>query len=150
MVAPRRIMENGGGRPRSVLQPRFFHLLKAIMAGQNLTGIRRIYAAFINSLSGFQAAWEHEEAFRQECLLFFAGAPLGLWLGQTGIERALLVGALLNVLVVELLNSAVEATVDRIGYERHTLSGRAKDIGSAAVFLSLALAGAVWLLVLLR
>ncbi len=120
------------------------------MAGQSLTGIHRIYAAFINSLAGFRAAWQNEEAFRQECQLFFVGAPLGLWLGQTGIERALLVGVLLNVLIVELLNSAVEATVDRIGYERHTLSGRAKDIGSSAVFLSLALAGMVWLLVLIR
>jgi diacylglycerol kinase (ATP) len=120
------------------------------MAGQVLTGIARINAAFTNSLAGFRAAWTHEEAFRQECLLFFAGAPLGLWLGQTGIERALLVGVLLNVLIVELLNSAVETTVDRIGFERHELSGRAKDIGSAAVFLSLVLAGVVWLLILIR
>jgi diacylglycerol kinase (ATP) len=73
---------------------------------------------------------------------------LGLWLGQNGIERALLVGALFNVLIVELLNSAVEATVDRIGFEHHELSARAKDIGSAAVFTSLALAAVVWLLVL--
>lgn len=120
------------------------------MAGQNLSGIRRIQAALFNSLAGFRAAWANEEAFRQECLLFFIGAPLGLWLGQTGIERALLVGVLFNVLIVELLNSAVESTVDRIGFERHELSGRAKDIGSAAVFVSLALAGAVWLLVLIR
>lgn len=119
------------------------------MAGQNLTGIRRVYAAFINSLAGFRATWKHEEAFRQECWLSLVGVPLGLWLGHTGIERALLVGVLLNVLIVELLNTAVEATVDRIGLERHELSGRAKDIGSAAVFLSLALAGAVWLLVLI-
>ncbi len=120
------------------------------MAGQTLTGFARIYAAFINSLTGFRAAWNHEEAFRQECQLFFVGVPLGLWLGQTGIERALLIGVLFNVLIVELLNTAVEVTVDRIGYERHELSGRAKDIGSAAVFLSLAFAGAVWLLVLIR
>ncbi|SMF97301.1 diacylglycerol kinase (ATP) [Methylomagnum ishizawai] len=120
------------------------------MAGQSFSGIRRIYAAFFNSLAGFRAAWDHEEAFRQECLLCLVGVPLGLWLGQTGIERALLAGVLLNVLVVELLNSALEATVDRIGYERHTLSGRAKDIGSAAVFLALALAALVWLLVLMR
>lgn len=119
------------------------------MAGQNLKGFARIYAAFCNSLSGFRAAWMNEEAFRQECLLAFAGVPLGLWLGQSGIEKALLVGVLINVLVVELLNSAVEATVDRIGAERHELSGRAKDIGSAAVFSSLVLAGAIWLLVLL-
>jgi diacylglycerol kinase (ATP) len=120
------------------------------MAGQNLSGITRIYAALFNSLAGFRAAWRNEQAFRQECLLLFIGAPLGLWLGRTGIERALLVGVLFLVLIVELLNSAVEATVDRIGPERHELSGRAKDIGSAAVFASLALAGAVWLLVLIR
>lgn len=120
------------------------------MAGQQLTGIARIYAAFINSLAGFRAAWKHEEAFRQECQLFLVGAPLGLWLGQTGIERALLVGVLFNVLIVELLNSAVESTVDRIGYERHELSGRAKDIGSTAVMLALVFAGVVWLLVLVR
>lgn len=120
------------------------------MAGQHRTGIARIYAAFLNSVAGFRAAWQNEEAFRQECLLFLVGAPLGLWLGQTGIERALLVGVLFNVLIVELLNSAVEATVDRIGSERHELSGRAKDIGSTAVMLALVFAGAVWLLVLVR
>lgn len=120
------------------------------MAGQNLSGPARIYAAFFNSLAGVRATWRHEEAFRQECWLFLAGAPLGLWLGQTGLERALLVGVLFNVLVVELLNSAVESTVDRIGFERHELSGRAKDIGSAAVLASLLLAGVVWLLILIR
>ncbi len=118
------------------------------MAGQNLSGFSRIYAAFFNSLAGFRAAWVNEEAFRQEGLLFLVGVPLGLWLGQNGIERALLVGVLFNVLIVELLNSAVEATVDRIGFEHHELSARAKDIGSAAVFTSLALAAVVWLLVL--
>jgi diacylglycerol kinase (ATP) len=119
------------------------------MAGQNLFGPARIRAALLNSLAGLRAAWINEEAFRQEALLFFIGAPLGLWLGRTGIERALLVGVLFNVLIVELLNSAVESAVDRIGFERHELSGRAKDIGSAAVFVALALAGAVWLLVLM-
>lgn len=120
------------------------------MAGQTLSGPARIQAALRNSLAGLQAAWINEEAFRQDCLLFLLGAPLGLWLGQTGIERALLVGVLFNVLIVELLNSAVESTVDRIGFERHELSGRAKDIGSAAVFVSLVFAGTVWLLVLIR
>jgi diacylglycerol kinase (ATP) len=120
------------------------------MAGQTLTGFARFYAAFINSIAGIRAAWLNEEAFRQECLMVLAGIPLGLWIGQNGIERALLIGVLLNVLIVELLNSAVEATVDRIGFERHELSGRAKDFGSAAVFFSLVLAGAVWLVVLIR
>ena len=118
------------------------------MAGQNLTGLARIVAAFFNSLKGFKAAWLNEAAFRQEAALFFVGAPLGLWLGKTGVEKALLVGCLLLVLIVELLNTGIEIVVDRISFEHHELSGRAKDVGSAAVLVSLALAGAVWLLVL--
>lgn len=118
------------------------------MAGQNIKGVARIYAAFFNSLAGFKATWQHEEAFRQEVLLFVIGAPLGFWLGDGPIERSLLVGVLFIVLIVELLNTAVEVTVDRIGFERHELSARAKDIGSAAVLLSLVSAGLVWLLVL--
>ena len=75
--------------------------------------------------------------------------PVGLWLGKSGVERALLVGPVLLILIVELLNSAIEATVDRIGYEHHALAGLAKDLGSAAVFLSFGLLGGVWLLVLI-
>ena len=119
------------------------------MAGQNLKGFARIYAAFFNSLKGFKAAWLHEEAFRQEALLCIVAGPMGLWLGHGGVEKALLVGSLLLVLIVELLNTGIEIVVDRISYERHELSGRAKDVGSAAVLTSLALAGAVWALVLL-
>lgn len=119
------------------------------MAGQNLTGFARIYAAFFNSLKGIKAAWLHEAAFRQEAALFIAGAPLGLWLGKTGVEKSLLVGCLLLVLIVELLNTGIEIVVDRISFERHELSGRAKDVGSAAVLISLLLAGVVWLLVLI-
>jgi len=119
------------------------------MAGQNLKGFARIYAAFFNSLKGFKAAWLNEEAFRQEAVLFVVAAPLGLWLGQGGVEKALLVGSLLLVLIVELLNTGIEIVVDRISFERHELSGRAKDVGSAAVLSSLVLAGAVWALVLL-
>jgi diacylglycerol kinase (ATP) len=119
------------------------------MAGQNLKGLARLNAAFFNSLKGFKATWAHEEAFRQEALLCFIAAPLGLWLGQTGVEKALLVGSLLLVLIVELLNTGIEVVVDRISFERHELSGRAKDIGSAAVLTSLLLAGVVWALVLL-
>jgi len=118
------------------------------MAGQNLTGVARIVAAFFNSLKGFKAAWLNEAAFRQEVVLFVVGAPLGLWLGKTGVEKALLAGCLLLVLVVELLNTGIEIVVDRISFERHELSGRAKDVGSAAVLTSLILAGLVWLLVL--
>lgn len=119
------------------------------MAGQNLKGLARIYAAFFNSLKGYKAAWENEEAFRQEAWLCAAGIPLGLWLGQGGVEKALLAGSLLLVLIVELLNTGIEIVVDRISFERHELSGRAKDVGSAAVLTSLALAGAVWASVLL-
>ncbi len=119
------------------------------MAGQNLKGAARIHAAFLNSMKGFKATWAHEEAFRQEALLCIVATPLGLWLGQTGVEKALLLGSLLLVLIVELLNTGIEIVVDRISFERHELSGRAKDVGSAAVFTSLLLAGVVWALVLL-
>jgi diacylglycerol kinase (ATP) len=119
------------------------------MAGQNLKGVARIYAAFLNSIKGFKATWLHEEAFRQEVWLCLVAVPLGLWLGQNGIEKALLVGSMLLVLIVELLNTGIEIVVDRISFERHELSGRAKDVGSAAVLMSLLLAGVVWTLVLL-
>lgn len=113
------------------------------------TGFRRILNATRYSLEGLAAAARHEAAFRQELLLALVLVPLGLWLGRTGVERALLVGSMLLVLVVELLNSAVEAAVDRISAEHHELAKRAKDIGSAAVMLSLASTAVVWLLVLL-
>jgi diacylglycerol kinase (ATP) len=119
------------------------------MAGQNLVGLPRLKAAFVNSLKGFRAAWVGEEAFRQEVYLLVAALPLGLWLGRGGVEKALLAGSVILVLIVELLNTGIEIVVDRIGFERHELSGRAKDVGSAAVLLSLFLAGLVWLLVLL-
>lgn len=113
------------------------------------TGLRRILNATRYSLEGLAAAARHEDAFRQELVLFVVLAPLGLWLGKSGVERALLVGCLLVVLIVELLNSAIEATVDRVSLDAHPLAKRAKDLGSAAVMLSLLLAGATWLLVLL-
>jgi diacylglycerol kinase (ATP) len=109
----------------------------------------RVLRAFGNSLKGFRGAFREEAAFRQELALAVVAIPLGLWLGQNGVERALLVAPVLLILIVELLNSAIEATVDRIGMERHQLSGLAKDIGSAAVMLSFVLLGTVWLLVLL-
>ncbi len=112
-------------------------------------GLRRIILAFGASFRGLAGAYRKGPAFGQELALAVVVIPLGLWLGRTGVERALLVGAVLNILVVELVNSAIETTVDRIGLERHPLSGQAKDIGSAAVFTSFVLAGAVWLLVLL-
>jgi diacylglycerol kinase (ATP) len=108
----------------------------------------RLSRAFGSSFRGFLAAWREEEAFRQECLLALAVVPLGLWLGDSGVERALLVGPVFLVLAIELVNSAVEATVDRIGTERHPLSGIAKELGSAAVSVAFLLLGVNWLLVL--
>ena len=101
------------------------------------------------SWRGLAGAFREEAAFRQELTLALVVIPLGLWLGHTGIERALLIAPMLLILVVELVNSAIEATVDRIGLELHVLAGLAKDIGSAAVLMSFVLLTAVWLLVLL-
>lgn len=113
------------------------------------TGLQRVINATRYSFEGLLAAARHEDAFRQELLLAAVLIPLGLWLGNGGIERALLAGSVLVVLVVELLNSAVEATVDRVSLEDHRLAKRAKDLGSAAVMMSLVTAAVVWLLVLL-
>ncbi|WP_349431798.1 diacylglycerol kinase [Methylomarinum sp. Ch1-1] len=118
------------------------------MANHNTKGIKRIFNAFFFSLAGFKASWQHEEAFRQEVLLFLVTAPLAVWLGENNIERLLLIGSMILVLVTELLNSAVESVVDRVGLEHHELSGRAKDIGSAAVFLTLAWAAVTWIMIL--
>ncbi len=108
------------------------------------TGIRRIIRATRFSAQGFAHAWRHESAFRQELALAIVLTPAAFWLGQTVLERALLIGVLLLVLIVELLNSAIEAAIDRHGEEHHELSGRAKDMGSAAVFVVLVLVGVVW------
>ena len=107
-------------------------------------GLGRIWNATLYSRDGLLAAWRHEAAFRQELLLVAPLLPLGLYLGNNGIERALLVGSLLLILIVELVNSAVEAVVDRVSSEHHDLSKRAKDLGSAAVMLSLLNAAVVW------
>ena len=108
------------------------------------TGFRRILLATRFSLQGFAQAWRFESAFRQEVTLVALMAPFAFWLGENAAERVLLLSSLLLVLIVELLNSAVEATVDRIGGEQHKLAGRAKDMGSAAVFVSLLLVALVW------
>jgi diacylglycerol kinase (ATP) len=115
---------------------------------EKLQGVGRVVRAFGSSLKGFTGAFREEAAFRQELGFTCVAVPLGIWLGHDGVERALLVAPVLLVLIVELLNSAIEATVDRIGLERHVLAGLAKDIGSAAVLLSFILVGVVWLLVL--
>jgi diacylglycerol kinase (ATP) len=112
-------------------------------------GATRMWRALGASIRGLRGAFREEAAFRQELALAVVVIPLALWLGHTGVERALLIAPMLLTLVVELINSAIEATVDRIGFERHVLAGLAKDIGSAAVLMSLFLLGTVWLLVLL-
>ncbi len=112
-------------------------------------GLARVIAATGYSVAGLKAAFKHEAAFRQELALLLILVPLALWLGDNGVERALLIGSLLLVLIVELVNSAIEAVVDRFGGELHELSGRAKDIGSAAVFVALINVFVVWLLVII-
>ena len=119
------------------------------MAFQNHKGWRRLVNAAGYSWAGLKAAWCNEEAFRQEGLLCAVLTPLALWLGDTAVEWALLIGSLLLVVIVELLNTGIETAIDRIGPERHKLSGRAKDIGSAAVFVALLNVAVVWLLILL-
>lgn len=114
------------------------------MAKPGNTGFRRILRAARFSAQGFVHAWRHEAAFRQELGLTLVLIPAALWLGQTALERVLLIACCLLVLIIELINSAIEATVDRFGSEQHELSGRAKDLGSAAVFVSLAIVVLVW------
>jgi len=109
------------------------------------TGITHLIHSTRYSMKGLKAAFQHEAAFRQELFLCFLLIPAAFWLGQTTVERLLLIGSCMLVLIVELVNSAIEAVVDRIGPELHELSGRAKDIGSAAVFIALAFTGIVWL-----
>lgn len=113
------------------------------------TGLRRLWNALGYSLAGFRAAYKHEDAFRQEALLAAILIPLAIWLPVQLIGKALMIGSVLLVIMVELLNSAVEATVDRISLDDHDLAKRAKDIGSAAVLVSLINAAAIWTLVLL-
>ncbi|HEC86228.1 MAG: diacylglycerol kinase [Candidatus Parabeggiatoa sp. nov. 2] len=112
------------------------------------TGLTRLVKAFGYSIAGFKAAWINEQAFRQEVLLCIVLIPLAFWLGDSGVERALLISCLLLVLITELFNSAIEAVADRISQEKHPLIGRAKDIGSAAVFIALCYTVLVWGLVL--
>lgn len=114
------------------------------------TGLKRILSATRNSFAGLREALRHEDAFRQELALAALLVPVALWLGTGGVQKALLIGSVLLVLIVELLNSAVEATVDRISFENHRLAKRAKDIGSAAVMLALLNAALVWGLIVIE
>lgn len=118
------------------------------MTYYNEKGLKRFINAIFFSFAGFKATWVHEEAFRQEVFVFIASIPLAIWLTNSNVEKVLLIGSVVLVMVVELLNSAVEAVVDRVGVEYHELAGRAKDIGSAAVMLTILLAVATWLLIL--
>lgn len=113
------------------------------------TGFIRIVHAFFNSCAGLADAWRHESAFRQEILLAAILVPAALAVPASAAERALLIASVLLVIVVELLNTGVEAAIDRISFEHHSLSKRAKDIGSAAVFVALVLLAAVWMVILL-
>ena len=119
------------------------------MVKKSGSGIDRLFRALSWSISGLKGAFLKEAAFRQELFLCIILCPLAFYLGETGFEKALLLGSLMLVLIVELLNSAVEAAIDRIGEEQHDLSGQAKDMGSAAVFLSLLNVVIVWLLIIL-
>ncbi len=118
------------------------------MTDQGPKGIDRIIKAAGYSRAGLCAAFHTEAAFRQILALFVVCMPLGLWLGKTGVERALLVGSLFLMVIVELFNSAIEAVVNRIGPDHHPLSGRAKDMGSAAQLVALLAAATIWALVL--
>jgi len=120
------------------------------MSAQRPRGIERIIKATVYSWQGLKTTFRNEAAFRQELMLCVILAPLGLWLGSNGVERALLVGSLFLVIIAELMNTGIEIVVDRFGGERHELSGRAKDAGSAAVFISLVNVCVIWALVLFR
>ena len=110
--------------------------------------LRHIGHAFIWSGAGIKAAWQKELAFRVESIIVIILIPLGIWLGRSAAERALLIASCLLILIIELLNSALEAVVDRIGREHHELSGRAKDMGSAAAFFAMLTAGIIWVLII--
>jgi diacylglycerol kinase (ATP) len=115
------------------------------MEKARLTGFPRLKAAWFNSLNGLKDVWKTEEAFRIEAAALIASVPFAYWLGETVFNAAILCGVVLLILIVEVLNTAVEAVVDRIGPERHELSRIAKDLGSLAVVMASVLAGIIWL-----
>ncbi|MBJ7309085.1 diacylglycerol kinase [Rugamonas sp. CCM 8940] len=112
------------------------------------SGLKRIFAAMMYSIAGLRAAWRHEHAFRQEMMLLLVGSAAALLLRISAFEKLMLIGVLVLIVIVELINSAIEAVVDRVSLERHPLSKNAKDFGSAAVFLACLLAAAAWGVVL--
>jgi diacylglycerol kinase (ATP) len=117
---------------------------------QNTSHLTRLYKATGYSIKGFKSTFKYEQAFRLECYILLILIPLAIWIGSSPLDYCLLIGSWAFVMVIEMLNSAIEATIDRIGSEQHELSGRAKDIGSAAVMLSVLLATGVWLAILSR
>lgn len=121
----------------------------AFVPRSKATGARRIWLAFVNSIAGLRAAWQGEAAFRQESILACLLIPLSFVVGREPVEYILMVGSVVLVLIVELLNSAIEETVDRIGLDDHPMSKRAKDIASAAVFISMLLVPFVWITIIL-
>jgi len=114
------------------------------------TGLRRLINAFGYSIAGTLAVFKHEDAFRQEVILTAILTPVAIYYGETAIDQALMIGSLLLIIIVELLNSSIEAAVDRISVKHHKLAKRAKDIGSAAVFFSLINAAVIWFLILVK
>ena len=112
------------------------------------SGLKRILSAMMYSIAGLKAAWRHEHAFRQEMVLLLAGSAVAMLLRISAFEKLMLIGVLVLIVIVELINSAIEAVVDRVSLERHPLSKNAKDFGSAAVFLACLLAAAAWAVVL--
>jgi len=115
---------------------------------KSMGGVKRIFSAFSYSVDGFKAAWKHEHAFRQELMLVIVGVAIALILPVSAVDKLALISVLILVLIVELINSAIEAVVDRISLERHPLSKNAKDFGSATVLLTLLLAGGTWAVIL--
>ena len=114
------------------------------------TGLTRVWKATTYSMQGLRAAWRHETAFRQECVLGIILTPLAFWVAETWVEVSVLMAVCFLVLIIELLNSAIEAVVDRVGPEHHDLAGQAKDMGSAAVMLSLIMAVVTWSLIIVH
>lgn len=119
------------------------------MTFYNEKGLKRVINAVLFSIAGFKSTWKYEEAFRQEVVVATLLVPVALWFSESHVEKVLLIGSMILVLIVEILNSAIEAVVDRSGDEYHELAGRAKDMGSAAVMLTILLAIAVWLVILI-
>lgn len=117
------------------------------MGNKNESLIGHIKNAFKYTFAGLASAWKNELAFRGEVVVAIIMVPLGIWLGRSAVEQALLIASILLILLTELLNSALEAVVDRIGPERHELSKRAKDMGSAAAFISMVTAALVWIII---